>query len=57
MDTKLALRPQQAAEAIGVSRAKLYELLAAGVVKSVRIGGVRLVPVAELQRLVEVERA
>lgn len=46
------LRPTEFAEAIGVSRAKAYELIAAGEVPSVEIGGVRRVPVDELRALI-----
>ena len=39
----------QAAEALAISRSKLYELLAAGLVRSVRIDGSRRVPVEALE--------
>lgn len=45
---KLLLRPSEAAEALSVSRSKLYELLASGELGSVRIGGSRRIPVREL---------
>lgn len=45
---KLRLRPSEAAEALSVSRSKLYELLASGALGSVRIGGSRRIPVREL---------
>ena len=35
---KVLLRPTEAAEAIGVSRSKMYALLAAGVPLTVRVG-------------------
>ncbi len=50
---KIALRPTEAAAALGVSRSKLYQLMAEGVVPSVYIGGVRVVPVEALRKLVE----
>jgi excisionase family DNA binding protein len=49
MIEKLMLRPAEAAEAIGVSRSKLYELIAARTIPSVRVGGCVRVPVAALQ--------
>jgi excisionase family DNA binding protein len=50
---KLLLRPNEAAEMIGVSRSKIYEMIASGAVPAVRLEGGRLirVPLAELQRL------
>ena len=42
-----------AARAIGVSRATLYNYLSAGKVESVRIGGRRLVKIASVRKLVE----
>lgn len=46
---KLLLRPEEAAEVLGIGRSKLYELLAAGTVQSVRIGKCRRVPLAALE--------
>jgi excisionase family DNA binding protein len=47
---KIMLRPMEVAEAIGCGRSKIYELLAAGVLPSVRIGGRSVrVPVKGLQ--------
>jgi excisionase family DNA binding protein len=46
---KLLLRPVEAAEAIGISRSKIYELLASGVLPSVRIGTSVRVPVEALR--------
>ena len=37
---KLLLKPFEAAEALGICRSKLYQLLRNGTVVSVRIGGV-----------------
>ncbi len=45
---KLLLRPVEAAEAIGISRSKIYELLASGELPSVRIGASVRVPVEAL---------
>lgn len=41
---KLLLTPREAAQMLGVSRSKLYELLAASAVESVHIGACRRIP-------------
>jgi excisionase family DNA binding protein len=46
---RLMLRPTEAAEAIGIGRSKIYELLAGGDLPSVRIGGSIRVPVDALR--------
>lgn len=46
---KLLLRPVEAAEAIGIGRSKVYELLASGELPSIRIGGSVRVPVDALR--------
>jgi excisionase family DNA binding protein len=46
---RLLLRPTEAGEAIGVSRSKIYELLARGELPSIRIGGSVRVPLNELR--------
>jgi excisionase family DNA binding protein len=50
--TRLLLTVPEAAEALAISRSKLYELFAAGLVRSVRIDGSRRVPVEELESYV-----
>ena len=50
---KLLLRPQEAAELLGVGRSKVYALLAAGEIPSVRVGKSVRVPAAALRRWVE----
>lgn len=47
--TRLLLTVPEAAEALVISRSKLYELIAAGLVRSVRIDGSRRVPVEALE--------
>ena len=47
--TRLLLAVPEAAEALAISRSKLYELFAAGLVRSVRIDGSRRVPIEELE--------
>lgn len=46
---KLLLRPAEFAFACGISRSMAYELIARGVVPSVRLGGSVRVPVAEMR--------
>jgi excisionase family DNA binding protein len=53
MSDKLLFRPVEAAEAIGVSRARAYELIAAGELPSIRIGTSIRVPVDALRALVQ----
>jgi excisionase family DNA binding protein len=50
MTDRLMLRPVEAGEAIGVSRSKAYELIAAGEIPSVKVGGCVRVPVDALKR-------
>jgi excisionase family DNA binding protein len=50
---KLLLRPAEAAEVIGLGRSKMYELLAKGIVPSIKIGKSVRVPVAALRKWVE----
>ncbi len=48
----LLYRPAEAAEALGVSRSKLYEMMNSGEIPCVRLGGVRRVPVEALRQLI-----
>jgi excisionase family DNA binding protein len=59
MIERLLYRPGEVGEAIGVSRARAYELIAAGVIPSIRIGSSIRVPADELRRWIarQVERA
>jgi excisionase family DNA binding protein len=50
--TRLLLTVPEAAEALPISRSKLYELLATGLVRSVRIDGSRRVPIEALETYV-----
>jgi DNA binding domain, excisionase family len=45
----LLIRPSEAAEATGLGRTKLYALLAAGIIPSVRIGRSVRIPVEALR--------
>lgn len=53
MDNKLLLRPVEAAEAIGVSRSRAYELIGSGEIPSIRIGGSVRVPLAALRAWID----
>jgi excisionase family DNA binding protein len=46
---RLLLRPIEAAEAIGIGRSKVYELLASGELPAIHIGGSVRVPVDALR--------
>jgi excisionase family DNA binding protein len=46
---RLLLTVPEAARALAISRSKVYELLAAGVLASVRIDGSRRIPVSALE--------
>jgi excisionase family DNA binding protein len=50
---RMLLRPAEAAEAIGVGRSKVYELLASGELPSIRIGGSVRVPLDKLREWIE----
>lgn len=54
---RLLLTPKEAADAIGIGRSKLYELLRSGRIESVRIGGSRRVPRQALEEYVDRLRA
>ena len=49
---RLLLRPEEAAEALSVSRTTLYGLLASGAIQSVKVGGLRRIPVEALENYV-----
>lgn len=50
---KLLLKPEEAAEALGVGRTTVYGLISAGDLPSVRIGRCRRIPVDALTTYVE----
>jgi excisionase family DNA binding protein len=50
--TRLLLRPAEAAEILGLGRSKAYELIASGVLPSVRIGKSIRVPAESLRQWV-----
>ena len=49
---RLVYRPVEAAEALGVSRSKVYELMNRGEIPWVLVGGARRVPVEALRQLI-----
>jgi len=51
-DAPLAYRVAQFCKAIGLGKTKFYELVRDGKIKTVVIGGRRLIPADEAQRLV-----
>jgi excisionase family DNA binding protein len=48
----LLLTPEQAAEALGLGRTLVYELIRTGRLTSVRIGRARRIPIASLEAFV-----
>lgn len=46
---RMLFRPAEAAQAIGVSRSRVYELINSGEIPSLKVGGVRRVPVEKLR--------
>jgi len=50
---RLLYRVTEVAEALGLSRAKVYELLTSGALRSVRIDGARRIRSADLEAFVE----
>lgn len=49
----LGVRVPDACRMIGIGRSKLYELIAEGVIRPVKIGSVTVIPVAQLRALIE----
>jgi excisionase family DNA binding protein len=50
---KLLLKPAEVCALVGVGKSKVYELLAAGVIPSVRVGKSVRIPADRLRRWVE----
>ncbi|MGZ3304169.1 MAG: helix-turn-helix domain-containing protein, partial [Isosphaeraceae bacterium] len=49
---RLLITVPEAAEALAISRSKLYELMASGAIASIRIDGSRRIPFAALEEYV-----
>jgi excisionase family DNA binding protein len=54
---RVAVSPAEAALMLGISRAALYQLLMSGDLRSVKVGGRRLVSVAAIVALIDGEAA
>jgi len=54
---RVAVSPAEAAQMLSISRSALYELLMSGELRSVKVGGRRLVSVAAIVALVDGEAA
>ena len=52
MAPKLLLTPEQAAESLGCGRSYLFRLLSEGQIASVKVGRLRRIPVAEVERYI-----
>lgn len=50
---RLLLRPAEAAELLGISRSRIYELIASRVLPTIRVGLSRRIPAEALRRWVE----
>lgn len=57
MTVPILLTPTEAAQALGIGRSKLYELMQGGVLESVHIGACRRIPADALEELVTRLRA
>lgn len=57
MIERVLYKPIEVAEAIGVSRARAYELIAAGTIPSIRVGSSIRVPVVQLREWVNTQVA
>ena len=49
----MLLKPEEVAECLNIGRSKVYELMRAGALESVRIGACRRIPRAAVQTYVE----
>ncbi|HET8630027.1 MAG TPA: helix-turn-helix domain-containing protein [Thermomicrobiales bacterium] len=54
---KLLLRPHECAEALGLCRSKVYELIASGTIPSITIGKSRRIPLDALREWVRAQTA
>ncbi len=49
----LAVRVREACRLTGIGRSKLYELIAAGEIRIIKVGSITLIPFAGLQEFLE----
>jgi excisionase family DNA binding protein len=54
---RLLYKPPEAARALGISIAYLYELLAEGQIESLKIGASRRIPAASIQQFIDAKLA
>ncbi len=54
---QLLLRPTKAADVLDLSRSTIYEMMAAGILPSVKVGKARRIPMAALRAWVEAQQA
>ena len=57
LSARLAYRPNEVPAVLGVSRAAVYEMLKSGQLGSTKIGGKRLIPRREIERLLRGDEA
>lgn len=57
MENRILLRPTEAAAAMGISRSRMYELMASGAIPAIRIGKSARVPVDALREWVTTQVA
>jgi excisionase family DNA binding protein len=53
VSTPLAVRVPHACRLTGIRRSKLYELIAAGEIRVIKVGSITLIPFAGLQQFLE----
>jgi excisionase family DNA binding protein len=53
MVPRLLLTPEEAAEALGISRAKIYQLLRSEIIESIRIDRCRRIPIKCLEEFID----
>jgi excisionase family DNA binding protein len=53
VSSPLAVRVREACRLTGIGRSKLYELIAAGEIRIVKVGSITLIPLAYLQQFLE----
>ena len=52
----LTVRIREACRLTGIGRSKLYELIAAGEIETIKVGTITLIPTGSLQSFVELRR-
>jgi excisionase family DNA binding protein len=53
LSAPLAVRVREACRLTGIGRSKLYELIAAGEIRIIKVGSITLIAVASLRQFVE----